>query len=106
MVRMKVESLAAFFLVVPFRLCVRMFLAERHFMTYLMLIELASVRVIIRVRVICPVGWVHVVSYVLVVGVVEGALGLAIMVKMSRRRGRDRVALVSLLSVKPKVRGE
>lgn len=89
-----------FFFIVPLRLATAMLLADRHFISYLMLLELGSVGVFIALSICCPPEWIHVSSFVLVMGAREGALGLAIIVKLSRSRGGDRRAVSSLLRVR------
>lgn len=95
----RAQGPAVFFLIVPFRLIFSAALARRHFITFLMLIELRRVAVFLCLGLYCPYEWLHVVTYVLVMGVCEAALGLAIIVKISRSTGNDRVAIASLLKV-------
>lgn len=43
------------FLVVPFRLIIRMFIGYRHFMVFVMLLELVGVRILLFLCLYCPV---------------------------------------------------
>ena len=87
------------FLVAPLRLIIRMFLGSRHFIRFIILLELLGVRILIFLCLYCPVEWIHLISYVLVLGASEAAIGLSVMVKLSRSVGRDRVRIISLLRV-------
>lgn len=96
---MAFSGLRFVFLIAPFSLVLSMFLRSRHFITFLILLELLGVCIFVVLCLCSPVEWVHLVSYVLVLGAREAAIGLGVMVKLSRSVGRDRVAISSLLTV-------
>lgn len=88
------------FLLGPFSLVLAIFIGSRHFITFLMLLELLGVSVFVFLCLCSPVEWIHLVTYVLVLGAREAAIGLSVIVKLSRSIGRDRVSVISLLRVR------
>ncbi len=72
-------------------------LLERHILRALLMLELNLLLTLILLGVIAPGRWQYLILVILALGVGEAALGLRVVVKISRSGKHDQVRLNSLV---------
>lgn len=65
-------------------------------MRRLLILEIGLLFRLLALGRLLPVRWCSLIILVLVIGVAEARLGLGLVVKISRRVGRDRLGIVGL----------